>query len=93
MNSTRLRVHEAFYGPAGAGAPDDLEIFVRNQEGLEAEVDPWVLLSRGRDLEAIEGDGIVSGQMTDELAQRAIWRQWLVCMDRPAPGAQAEAAE
>jgi phenylpropionate dioxygenase-like ring-hydroxylating dioxygenase large terminal subunit len=47
VNSARLRAHEAFYGPAGGGATDDLEMFERNQLGLKAQLDPWLLLSRG----------------------------------------------
>lgn len=76
MNAARLRGHEAFFGPAGKGAVDDLEMFERNQAGLSAQVDPWLLLSRGRQRERRDGDGTLIGQMTDEVTQRGIWRQW-----------------
>jgi len=76
VNAARLRGHEAFYGPAGGGATDDLEMFERNQIGLSSQVDPWLLLARGFGQERQEPDGTLVGQMTDELTQRAIWRQW-----------------
>lgn len=76
VNSARLRAHEAFYGPAGGGATDDLEMFERNQLGLGAQLDPWLLLSRGFGQEQQDTDGTFTGQATDELNQRAIWRQW-----------------
>ncbi|HKA56260.1 MAG TPA: aromatic ring-hydroxylating dioxygenase subunit alpha [Candidatus Binatia bacterium] len=76
MNVARLRGHEAFFGPSGKGAVDDLEMFERNQAGLSARVDPWLLLSRGRQRERRDGDGTLIAQMTDEVTQRGIWRQW-----------------
>lgn len=76
MNAYRLRAHEAFYGPGGSGAPDDLEMFERNQMGLKSQLDPWLLLSRGLGQEWQDEDGTLVGQMTDELPQRAFWRQW-----------------
>jgi len=76
MNVARLRGHEAFFGPAGKGAVDDLEMFERNQAGLSARVDPWLLLSRGRQRERRDEDGTLIAQMTDEVTQRGIWRQW-----------------
>jgi phenylpropionate dioxygenase-like ring-hydroxylating dioxygenase large terminal subunit len=76
LNVTRLRGHEAFYGPAGGGATDDLEMFERNQIGLSAQVDPWLLLARGYRQEHQDADGTVVGQITDEVTQRGIWRQW-----------------
>jgi phenylpropionate dioxygenase-like ring-hydroxylating dioxygenase large terminal subunit len=76
VNTARLRGHEAFYGPAGNGATDDLEMFERNQVGLSAQVDPWLVLGRGLHQEHQDVDGTLVGQITDELTQRAIWRQW-----------------
>jgi phenylpropionate dioxygenase-like ring-hydroxylating dioxygenase large terminal subunit len=75
LNVARLRGHEAFYGPAGGGATDDLEMFERNQIGLSARVNPWLTLSRGRQHEHRDIDGTVVGQITDEVTQRGIWRQ------------------
>nr|AMK59211.1 dioxygenase large subunit [uncultured bacterium UPO45] len=87
VNSARLRAHEAFYGPAGGGATDDLEMFERNQLGLSAQLDPWLLLSRGIGKEQQDTDGTFTGQATDELNQRAIWRQWKKVMLQGAGGA------
>jgi hypothetical protein len=84
LNVARLRGHEAFYGPAGGGATDDLEMFERNQIGLSAQVNPWLTLSRGRQHEYRDIDGTVVGQITDEVTQRGIWRQWKKVMSERA---------
>lgn len=76
INISRLRGHESFYGPAGGGATDDLEMFERNQMGLSAQVDPWLYLARGLHREYEDVDGTLVGQVTDEVTQRAIWKQW-----------------
>lgn len=76
LNVARLRGHEAFYGPAGGGATDDLEMFERNQIGLSARVDPWLLLARGIEQQYQDTAGAIVGQMTDEVTQRGIWRHW-----------------
>jgi phenylpropionate dioxygenase-like ring-hydroxylating dioxygenase large terminal subunit len=76
MNVARIRGHEGFYGPAGGVAPDDIEMFARIQEGLHAEVDPWLLFSRGLHRERQDVDGTIVGQMTDEVPQRGIWSHW-----------------
>lgn len=82
VNASRLRGHESFYGPAGGGATDDLEMFERNQIGLSARVDPWLVLARGFRQERPDVDGTVVGQITDELTQRSIWRQWKKVMSQ-----------
>lgn len=82
VNAARLRGHEAFYGPAGGGATDDLEMFERNQIGLSAQVDPWLVLGRGLGQEYRDTDGTLVGQITDELTQRSIWRQWKRAMSQ-----------
>ena len=89
LNVARLRGHEAFYGPAGGGATDDLEMFERNQIGLSARVNPWLVLSRGRQQEYRDIDGTVAGQITDEVTQRGIWRQWKKVMSERAAKAPA----
>jgi phenylpropionate dioxygenase-like ring-hydroxylating dioxygenase large terminal subunit len=76
MNQWRLRGHESFFGPAGFGAPDDLEMFERMQVGFANDLDPWLLLSRGMYRERIEPDGTRVGHVTDEVTQRGIWREW-----------------
>lgn len=76
INTARLRGHEGFYGPAGDGGPDDVEMFERNQVGLGAQVDPWLLLARGLHREQREPGGTTIAHVSDELPQRAIWRRW-----------------
>jgi phenylpropionate dioxygenase-like ring-hydroxylating dioxygenase large terminal subunit len=80
INTFRFRAHQAFYGPAGGGATDDLEVFERITEGLRATVDPWILIERGFGRERVEPDGSISGQITDELNNRAILQYWKQAM-------------
>jgi phenylpropionate dioxygenase-like ring-hydroxylating dioxygenase large terminal subunit len=89
LNVARLRGHEAFYGPAGGGATDDLEMFERNQIGLSAQVDPWLVLARGRMQEYQDADRTIVGQVTDEVTQRGIWRQWKKVMSQKIDEAPA----
>lgn len=77
VNEQRLRTHEAFYGPAGFGLPDDLEVaFHRVHLGLQAQGNPWLIISRGVDRERVDEKGIRYGGATDEVPQRAFYRQW-----------------
>lgn len=76
INEKRLRAHEAFYGPAAAGSPDDAEIFERVQRGLEGDMDPWILLARGTQREQTDDDGSVSSRISDEITQRAQMQEW-----------------
>lgn len=75
-----LRSHEGFYGPAGAGSTDDIEVaFDRVTSGLGATATPedWILMSRGLDREVIDGEtGIRYGRSSDEVPQRAFYREW-----------------
>lgn len=80
INRERLRRHEFFYGPAGFGTPDDYEMFERNQIGLNCEVDPWLIVSRGQEREVRHEDGSISGNITDEVPQRAQMKQWRYVM-------------
>jgi len=81
INIARLRAHEAFYGSAGGGAPDDVEMFNRCTAGLRVKGAEWLELSRGMEREHPTADGSVAAQITDELPQRAFYRQWrdLMC--------------
>lgn len=80
INIERLRQHESFYGPAGAGSPDDTEIFERVQRGMKAEVNPWLDISRGMNREYVDADGVIVGRIGDEVPQRGIFRHWLTLM-------------
>jgi phenylpropionate dioxygenase-like ring-hydroxylating dioxygenase large terminal subunit len=75
MNAGQVR-HLAWWASAAAfGQPDDLEAFVRCQEGLQATGAEWVLLSRGLHRERREGEEMV-GDVTDEVPQRGFYREW-----------------
>lgn len=76
LNTLRLRAHESFYGPAGGGVPDDMEMFARIRMGLESTIDPWLRFERGLHREKQDADGTRYGQMTDEVPQRAMWSHW-----------------
>jgi phenylpropionate dioxygenase-like ring-hydroxylating dioxygenase large terminal subunit len=79
FNELRLRYHELFYGPAGFGQPDDLEMFARVDEGLDDQADEWVRLDRGMTQEEDHGDFRV-GNVTDETPMRGQYREWLRLM-------------
>lgn len=77
VNAARLRGHEAFYGPAGGGAPGDLEMFRRVQEGLAVESVEWLPLLRGLRRTEVGPGGELVGHVTDEHPQRGFYRRWL----------------
>ncbi len=77
-----LRAHEGFYGPAGFGGPDDLEVaFERVTDGLDATVEDHVVFSRGAATEEQAPDGSRVGSSADEVPQRAFYRQWARMME------------
>src|SRR6266536_1952540 len=76
LNEGRYRAHERFYGPSGFGSPDDVEIFVVNQTGLQARGVDWLLLSRGQHREQRLDNGEVVGHSTDEVPVRAMYQEW-----------------
>jgi hypothetical protein len=80
INDNRLRRHESFYGPSASGSPDDAEIFERTQRGLQAQIDPWIELSRGMHREYVDSDGSIVGKITDEVPQRAQLKRWTELM-------------
>lgn len=80
-NAKILRAHEGFYGPAGMGGTDDIEIaFERVADGMHASEHDWILLSRGLHREQPQSDGRIVGRSDDEIPQRAFYRQWLRSM-------------
>ena len=82
INDGRIRGHERFYGPAGFGAPDDIEVFTEVQTGVRARGHEWNLFCRGQHRERVE-NGEQIGHTTDEAPQRALYRQWQLEMSRP----------
>lgn len=81
INAGRFRGHERFYGPAGFGAPDDVEVFTEVQTGVKAKGNEWNLLNRGQHRERIE-NGECVGHTTDEAPQRALYRHWRAMMTK-----------
>ncbi len=79
INLERLRGHEDFYGPASFGAPDDIEMFVRQWEGLQASCNEWLLYERGMQIEQRDEEGLVAQCMT-ETSLRGIWRHYRQAM-------------
>ena len=78
----RLREHEGFFGSAGNGSPDDIEVFERVQMGLAATAEPWILMARGKHRERSDPAMGIVGELRDEASQRGIWRQWKQAMSR-----------
>jgi len=80
-----LRDHEIFYGPAGFGSTDDIEVaFDRVTSGLQASASPadWTLMSRGLHREEVDEEtGVRIGRSSDEVPQRAYLRRWLELME------------
>ncbi|MBM4763645.1 Rieske 2Fe-2S domain-containing protein [Bacillus sp. B15-48] len=82
-NAQRLRVHEGFYGPAGFGSPDDVEVaFDRVKEGLKASGDEWLAIGRGMHREEVDEQGIISSNSSDEVSTRAIYKEWKRLMEQ-----------
>jgi benzoate/toluate 1,2-dioxygenase subunit alpha len=90
INVARLRAHEAFYGSSGGGAPDDVEMFNRCTQGLRVKGAEWLELSRGLEREHVGEDGMLSAHITDEVPQRAFYRQWRNLMGAAAAPAITE---
>lgn len=86
INDFRLRVHESFYGPAGAGSPDDVEIWERVQRGMQAEADPWLNMTRGMHREVVDEQGVITGHISDEVTQRGQARRWKEMMTSNVEG-------
>lgn len=85
-NAAILRAHEGFYGSAGFGGPDDVEVaFDRVHRGLAATEDDWLVMSRGAHSEQQGKNGIRIGHAADELPQRAFYRGWLDAMSEGEP--------
>ena len=80
INERRLRGYEWFNTVAAFGTPDDREIFERNQTGLQNDQEPWMVLSRGLGKAETRDDGLVVGNITDEVTQRSQLRQWAEAM-------------
>lgn len=76
FNVERMRSNERFFGPAGFGSPDDVEMFLTCAAGLRARSVEWVVLHRGLARERAVEDRVVGGHTTDEAPQRSAYRAW-----------------
>jgi fatty-acyl-CoA synthase len=83
VNDVRLRHIEYLHGPAGFVAPDDIRMMERNQEGLAAHGDDWLILARGTHRETTL-DGRITGRRSDEVTQRGIWSHYRTIMSAAA---------
>jgi benzoate/toluate 1,2-dioxygenase alpha subunit len=90
-NRRQVRALAWWASPAAFGQPDDLEAFVRCQQGLQVTSAEWVLFSRGLHRERITPEGEVVGDVTDEVPQRGIYREWKRLMAQGGGGGGAGA--
>jgi hypothetical protein len=74
-NANRVAVHMAMYSPCGRVGPDDLEIYERTQQGLQAQKPEWVHIRRGAADEKMEDRWSISG-VSSEGAIRSFWRRY-----------------
>lgn len=93
VNTARLRDTESRMGPAGSINVDDVEMFERNQLGMQQMVNPWKYIARGMAREHIDNDesapeayrmtNTPAAHYSDELTQRAQLRWWASQLSRP----------
>ncbi|GAB4352138.1 MAG: aromatic ring-hydroxylating dioxygenase subunit alpha [Immundisolibacter sp.] len=84
INIARLRRDEGAYGPAGFQLSDDIEVWARNYQGLQAREVEWILMNRGSHQPVgCDEDGIPYQGDLSELTLRAQWRHYLELMSSP----------
>lgn len=76
FNQGMLHSQERFYGPAGHGAADDMEMFAMNHAGLAGRAVEWLIFERGVDTDTVLENGDCQGKPSSEACQRGFWRQW-----------------
>ena len=92
VNTARIRLTESRMGPAGSVNVDDVEMFERNQLGMQQLVDPWKFIGRGMARERTDNDDATpeayryensrAAHYSDELTQRAQLRWWAAQLER-----------
>ncbi len=79
-----MKGHQGFYGPAGYGSSDDIEMFARMFEGYRSSdlqsLNQWALFSRGKTLETRGPNGERFGHTSSEIEQRSIYYAWSALM-------------
>jgi fatty-acyl-CoA synthase len=83
LNRRMLQQTIGSVGPAGLLLADDSEMYERNYRGVQALSPEWLVLRRGMHRERLDGNGLVVGDATDEVPQRAIWQHWKSLMETP----------
>lgn len=81
VNTLRMRHQEDF---PSFGEPDDQANFEEAQRGLQIPEMEWVLLNRGYGIEGrqqLDGRGIVTAPITDEIVMRGYLAEWARLMD------------
>jgi fatty-acyl-CoA synthase len=81
LNRRMLHQTIGSVGPAGFLLADDSEMYERNWRGVQERNPEWRVLARGMHRERRDSDGLLVGDATDEVPQRAIWRQWRKLME------------
>jgi phenylpropionate dioxygenase-like ring-hydroxylating dioxygenase large terminal subunit len=81
LNRRMLHQTIGSVGPAGFLLADDSEMYERNWRGVHERNPEWLLIARGMHRERRDDDGLLVGDATDEVPQRAIWREWRRLME------------
>jgi fatty-acyl-CoA synthase len=67
-------------GPAGFLLADDSEIYERTHRGLRAQSPRYTYIARGAHRETRDQRGYLTGDITDDLPSRGIWRHYRALM-------------
>jgi phenylpropionate dioxygenase-like ring-hydroxylating dioxygenase large terminal subunit len=85
VNARALRQTEGAMGAGSFLLPDDACMSERNQLGLAAQSPEWLDLRRGLEREYMdEKTGLLSSMVSDEITNRAFWKQYLHLMSKAA---------
>jgi fatty-acyl-CoA synthase len=83
VNRRMLQQTIGSVGPAGMLLADDSDMYERNQRGVRVRRPEWLMLRRGLHRERLDENGLLIGDATDEVPQRAIWRHYRRLMAQP----------
>jgi len=72
-----LRSNNNSHSPAGMVMSDDMEVWIRCQDGLAAQGNDWVVFARGMNEEVVDNRGSFEGRGTSEANARHQQRTWL----------------
>lgn len=80
MQAGMIKGHQGFYGPAGFGSPDDIEIFARMHEGYRSLSLPgmpqWARFNRQLTTEQAGPRGERIAHASSEIMQRSAYYAW-----------------